>query len=220
MCLRASLVPIFYHTLTVYSLSRETVIQDPLVIGDCYLLEESRWPTQPPVCFISISSTKLIPRRMTTLLKMELLLCRFLELEYRLPPRDFHPPNPSLYLIPRLYFCCMLITAFYTPHTNLTSSSHTTQPVSTGFIEWASVITTPHDFSHRFGRHPIESSQSCHRQWAQRISSMDLQSFWLPSTTTSDVKISSFSEWTSFYITTLYARLALALWRTRLPSTR
>ena len=42
VCLRASLVPIFYHTLTVYSLSRETVIQDPLVIGDCYLLEESR----------------------------------------------------------------------------------------------------------------------------------------------------------------------------------
>ena len=160
MCLRASLVPIFYHTLTVYSLSRETVIQDPLVIGDCYLLEESRWPTQPPVCFISISSTKLIPRRMTTLLKMELLLCRFLELEYRLPPRDFHPPNPSQYLLVCI-FCCMLITAFYTPHTNLTSSSHTTQPVSSGF-----------------------------------------------------------SEWTSFYITTLYARLALALWRTRLPSTR
>ena len=93
----------------------------------------------------------------------------------------------------------MLITAFYTPHTNLTSSSHTTQPVSSGFIEWASVITTPHDFSHRFGKHPIESSQSCHRQWAQRISSMDLQSFWLPSTTTSDVKISSFNEWTSVH---------------------
>ena len=37
VCLRVSLVPIFYHTLTVYSLSRETVIQDPLVIGDCYL---------------------------------------------------------------------------------------------------------------------------------------------------------------------------------------
>ena len=30
-------VPILYHTLTVYSLSRETVIQGPLVIGDCYL---------------------------------------------------------------------------------------------------------------------------------------------------------------------------------------
>ena len=37
VCLRVSLVPIFYHTLTVYSLSRETVIQGPLVIGDCYL---------------------------------------------------------------------------------------------------------------------------------------------------------------------------------------
>ena len=49
---------------------------------------------------------------MTILLKMELLLCRFSELEYRLPPRDFHPPNPSHYLIPRLYFCCMLIAAF------------------------------------------------------------------------------------------------------------
>ena len=33
----------------------------------------------------------------------------------------------------------MLITAFYAPHTNLTSSSHTTQPVSTGFSEWTSV---------------------------------------------------------------------------------
>ena len=30
------------------------------------------------------------------------------ELEYRLPPRDFHPPKPSHYLIPRLYFCCMV----------------------------------------------------------------------------------------------------------------
>ena len=37
VCLRVSLVPIFYHTLTVYSLSRETVIQGPLIIGDCYL---------------------------------------------------------------------------------------------------------------------------------------------------------------------------------------
>ena len=37
VCLRVSLVPIYYHTLTVYSLPRETVIQDPLVIGDCYL---------------------------------------------------------------------------------------------------------------------------------------------------------------------------------------
>ena len=37
VCLRASLVPIYYHTLTVYSLSRETVMQGPLVIGDCYL---------------------------------------------------------------------------------------------------------------------------------------------------------------------------------------
>ena len=37
VCLRVSLIPIFYHTLTVYSLSRETVIQGPLVVGDCYL---------------------------------------------------------------------------------------------------------------------------------------------------------------------------------------
>ena len=37
VCLRVSLVPIFYHTLTVYSLPRETVMQGPLVIGDCYL---------------------------------------------------------------------------------------------------------------------------------------------------------------------------------------
>lgn len=35
--LRASLVPIFYHTLTVYSLPRETVMQGPLDVGDCYL---------------------------------------------------------------------------------------------------------------------------------------------------------------------------------------
>ena len=76
---------------------------------------------------------------MTTLLKMELLLCRFLELEYRLPPRDFHPPNPSHYLIPRLYFLLYANHGFYIPHTNLASSSHTTQPVSTGFIEWTSV---------------------------------------------------------------------------------
>ena len=45
----------------------------------------------------------------------------------------------------------------------------------------------------------LSLQQSCHRQWAQRISSMDLQSFWLPSTTTSDVKISSFNEWTSVH---------------------
>lgn len=37
VCLRVSLIPIYYHTLTVYSLSRETVMQSPLVIGDCYL---------------------------------------------------------------------------------------------------------------------------------------------------------------------------------------
>ena len=124
VCLRASLVPIFYHTIAVYSLSRETVMQGPLVIGDCYL----------GIIRIQTTSTGLSPAETTTTLP------------------------------PRLYFCCMLITAFYTPYTNLTSSSHTTQPVSTGFIEWASVITTLHDFSHRFGRHPIESSQSCHRQ--------------------------------------------------------
>ena len=48
------------------------------------------------------------------------------------------PVETTTILPPRLYFCCMLITAFYTPHTNLTSSSHTTQPVATGFIEWTS----------------------------------------------------------------------------------
>lgn len=103
VCLRVSLVPIFYHTLTVYSLSRETVIQGPLVIGDCYL----------GIIRIQTTSTGLSPAETTTTLP------------------------------PRLYFCCMLITAFYAPHTNLTSSSHTTQPVSTGFSEWTSFhITT------------------------------------------------------------------------------
>ena len=75
---------------------------------------------------------------MTTLLKMELLLCRFSELEYRLPSPGLSPAE-SITIPPRLYFCCMLTTAFYTPHTNLTSSSHTTQPVSSGFSEWTSV---------------------------------------------------------------------------------
>ena len=138
VCLRASLVPIFYHTLTVYSLSRETVIQDPFVIGDCYLLEESRWPTQPSVCFTSISSTKLIPRRMTTLLKMELLLCRFFRIRIQTTSSGLSPAESIALPYPSSVFCCMLITAFYTPHTNLTSSSHTTQPVSTGFSEWTS----------------------------------------------------------------------------------
>lgn len=91
-------VPISYHTLTVYSLSRETVMQGPLVIGDCYL----------GIIRIQTTSTGLSPAETTTTLP------------------------------PRLYFCCMLITAFYAPHTNLTSSSHTTQPVSTGFSEWTS----------------------------------------------------------------------------------
>ena len=91
VCLRASLVPIYYHTIAVYSLSRETVMQGPLVIGDCYLG-----------------------------------IIRIQTITY-----------------PSSVFCCMLITAFYTPHTNLTSSSHTTQPVSTGFSEWTSFhITT------------------------------------------------------------------------------
>ena len=98
VCLRVSLVPIYYHTLTVYSLPRETVMQGPLVIGDCYL----------GIIRIQTTSTGLSPAETTTTLP------------------------------PRLYFCCMLITAFYTPHTNLTSSSHTTQPVSTGFSEWTS----------------------------------------------------------------------------------
>lgn len=60
-----------------------------------------------------------MPRRMTTLLKMELLLCRFLELEYKLPPRDFHPPKPSHYLTPRLYFLLYVNYGYYSPYTNL-----------------------------------------------------------------------------------------------------
>ena len=65
------------------------------------------------------------------------------------------PAETTTTLPPRLYFCCMLITAFYTPHTNLTSSSHTTQPVSTGFSEWTSFhITTLYTrFALYFGGH-------------------------------------------------------------------
>lgn len=37
VCLRVSLVPIYYHTIAVYSLPRETVMQGPRLSGDCYL---------------------------------------------------------------------------------------------------------------------------------------------------------------------------------------
>ena len=103
VCLRVSLVPIFYHTLTVYSLPRETVIQDPLVIGDCYLG-----------------------------------IIRIQTITY-----------------PASVFLLYANRGFYTPHTNLTSSSHTTQPVSTGFSEWTSFhITTLYTrFALYFGGH-------------------------------------------------------------------
>lgn len=85
VCLRVSLVPIFYHTFTVYSLQRETVMQGPLVIGDCYL----------GIIRIQTTSTGLSPAETIT-------------------------------LPPRLYFCCMLTTAFIhrtptlpLPHTQL-----------------------------------------------------------------------------------------------------
>lgn len=122
VCLRASLVPIFYHTITVYSLPRETVMQGPRLSGDCYL----------GIIRIQTTSTGLSPAESITL-----------------------PYPSSVFLLYANYGYC-------SPYTNLTSSSHTTQPISIsisfGFIEWASVITTPHDFPHRFGRHPIESS--------------------------------------------------------------
>ena len=41
-----------------------------------------------------------------------------LELEYRLPLLGLSPTETIAYLNPRLYFC-MLIAAFYAPHTNL-----------------------------------------------------------------------------------------------------
>ena len=56
---------------------------------------------------------------MTTLLKMELLLCRFFRIRIQTTSTGLLPVEPSHYLIPRLYFCCMLIAAFYAPHTNL-----------------------------------------------------------------------------------------------------
>lgn len=58
VCLRVSLIPIYYHTLTVYSLSRETVMQGPLVIGDCYL----------GIIRIQTTSTGLSPAETTTTL--------------------------------------------------------------------------------------------------------------------------------------------------------
>ena len=80
---------------------------------------------------------------MTTLLKMELLLCRFLELEYRLPPRDFHPPNPSHYLIPRLYFCCMLTMAIVHHTPTLLFLAHNSTNINIVWIYLSGLVLSP-----------------------------------------------------------------------------
>lgn len=168
MCLRVSLVPIYYHTLTVYGLPRETVIQGPLDVGDCYL----------GIIRIQTTSTGLSPAE-------------------------------SITWPPRLYFCCMLTTAIVRhtptlplPHTQLNQYQYRLDLLS-GLV-LSPLRTTSHivleDILLSLHSHAIDNEHS--------TSSMDLQSFWLPSTTTSDVKISSFNEWTSFHITTLYARFA------------
>ena len=193
MCLRVSLVPIIshYRGLTVFNGK------------PWYKARAIRW-LLPGDCL-----------RVFTLKNCST------ELEYRLPPRDFYPPNPSHYLTPRLYFLLYANYGFlYTahqPYLFLTYNSTSINWIYLSGLVLSPLRTTSHIVLEDI---LLSLQQSCHRQWAQRISSMDLQSFWLPSTTTSDVRISSFNEWTSFHITTLYARFALALWRTRLPSTR
>lgn len=137
MCLRVSLVPIISHSKN----------PDDLL-------------NHQPVLSATSSTTQLGARRMATLLKVELPLCRFLELEYRLPPRDLHPTNPSHYLNPHLYFIVCysrLLCTAHQPYLFLTYSTSST--VLTGFIEWTSVhhhSVCP--LARHFRKHHIEFS--------------------------------------------------------------
>lgn len=159
VCLRVSLVPIISH---YRGLQSSTGNRDARPAWRRWLLPIRRIQmtysttslfSQPQVTMIQLGVCQ-----MATLFKVELLLCRFLELEYRLPPWDFHPPNPSLNLIPRLYFCCMLTTAIVRhtptlplPHTQL--NQYQLDLVSGLAVHHSVCLQAKH-----FGRHPIESS--------------------------------------------------------------
>lgn len=113
-----------------------------------------------PVLSATSSTTQLGTRQMATLLKVELPLCRFLELEYKLPPRDFHPPNPSLITASSVFLLYAIrgfLCTAHQPYLFLTYSTSST--VLTGFIEWTSVhhhSVCP--LARHFRKHHIEFS--------------------------------------------------------------
>lgn len=171
VCLRVSPVPIFYHTIAVYSLQRETVTQGPRLSGDCYL----------GIIRIQTTSTGLSPAE-------------------------------SITLPPRLYFCCMLTTAFYTPHTNLTSpfphiqlnqyhldllSGLVLSPLrTTSHIVLEDILLSLHSYA-------IDNEHSALVPWTYNL--FDCRQL-LPPTSRLVASMSGLA-----FITTLYARFALAL---------
>ena len=112
----------------------------------------------------------------------------------------------------------MLFAAFYAPHTNLTSSSHT-QPVQQYWLDLLSglaFITTLYAPLHGTLKDIILSlQQSCHRQWVQHIVPWTCNLFdcrqLLPPTSGLVASMSGLANNCS--ITTLYVLYATTLWK-------
>lgn len=183
VCLRASLVPIFYHTIAVYSLPRETVIQGPLDVGDCYL----------GIIRIQTTSTGLSPAETITL------------------------PNPSSVFL--LYANYGFLYTVHQPYLFLTYNSTSINWIYLSGLVLSPLRTTSHivleDILLSLHSHAIDNEHSALVLWTYNL--FDCRQL-LPPTSRLVASMSGLANNCS--ITTLYARFALALWRTRLPSTR
>ena len=151
VCLRASLVPIYYHTIAVYSLPRETGMQGPRLSGDCYL--ETVLGTFTLRTARQNQNTDYLHGTFTR--------------------RIHHMTSSSVFLLYANYGYC-------SPYTNLTSSSHTTQPISIsisfGFMSGlvlSPLCTTSHivleDILLSLHSHAIDNEHSALVPWTYNL---------------------------------------------------